>query len=44
MHLKSEKSTIWTPLIFTFLFVSGLFALFLLAYLDPIHSTSFTQH
>ena len=44
MHLKSEKSTIWTPLIFTFLFVTGLFLLFLLAYLDPIHSTSFTQH
>ena len=44
MHLKSEKSTIWVPLIFTFLFCLGLFTLFLLAYLDPIHSTSFTQH
>ena len=44
MHLKSEKSTIWTPLIFTFMFCFGLFMLFLLAYLDPIHSTSFTQH
>ena len=44
MHLKSEKRTIWLPLIFTFLFVTGLFLLFLLAYIDPIHSTSFTQH
>ena len=44
MHLKSEKRTIWLPLIFTFLFCLGLFLLFLLAYLDPIHSTSFTQH
>ena len=44
MHLKSEKSTIWIPLIFTFLFCLGLFLLFLLAYVDPIHSTSFTHH
>ena len=44
MHLKSEKSTIWVPLIFTFLFCLGLFLLFLLAYVDPIHSTSFTEH
>ena len=44
MHLKSEKRTIWLPLTFTFLFVTGLFLLFLLAYIDPIHSTSFTQH
>jgi caa(3)-type oxidase subunit IV len=44
MHLKSEKSTIWVPLIFTFLFCFGLFMLFMLAYLDPIHSTTFTQH
>ena len=44
MHLKSEKRTIWLPLIFTFLFCLGLFLLFLLAYRDPIHSTSFTQH
>jgi caa(3)-type oxidase subunit IV len=36
MHLKSEKSTIWTPLLFTFFFVSGLFLLFALAYADPI--------
>ena len=44
MHLKSEKGVIWRPLIFTFIFCLGLFLLFLLAYLDPIHSTSFTQH
>ena len=44
MHLKSEKGNIWRPLIFTFIFVTGLFLLFLLAYIDPIHSTSFTEH
>jgi caa(3)-type oxidase subunit IV len=44
MHLKSEKGNIWRPLIFTFIFVTGLFLLFLLAYTDPIHSTTFTQH
>lgn len=44
MHLKSEGGNIWRPLIFTFIFCTGLFVLFLLAYLDPIHSTSFTEH
>src|SRR5262245_61103662 len=36
MHLKQEKGTIWTPLLFTFFFVAGLFLLFALAYADPI--------
>lgn len=44
MHLKSEKSTIWLPLTFTFLFCLGLFLLFLLAYIDPIPWTRFTEH
>ncbi len=44
MHLKSEKGEIWRPLIFTFIFCFGLFALFLLAHSDPIYSTIFTQH
>jgi hypothetical protein len=44
MHLKSEKSTIWKPLLFTFFFCAGLFALCLLAYTDPIHSTSHPLH
>ena len=44
MHLKSEKGVIWRPLIFTFIFCAGLFALFLLAYMDPIHSTSHPLH
>ena len=44
MHLKSEKGTIWKPLLFTFFFCAGLFTLFMLAYFDPIHSTSFTHH
>ncbi len=44
MHLKMEKGTIWRPLLFTFFFCFGLFALFLLAYVDPIPSTSFPVH
>ena len=44
MHLKSEKGTIWRPLIFTFIFCAGLFTLFLLAYMDPIYSTSHPLH
>ncbi len=44
MHLKSEKSSIWLPLGFTFFFCLGLFVLCLLAYTDPIHSTSHPQH
>ncbi len=44
MHLKNEKSVIWRPLIFTFIFCAGLFTLFLLAYYDPIRSTSHPLH
>jgi len=44
MHLKAEKGTIWRPLGFTFFFCLGLFVLCLLAYSDPIHSTSHVQH
>ncbi len=44
MHLKNEKATIWRPLILTFIFCAGLFALCLLAYMDPIHSTSHPLH
>ena len=44
MHLKMEKGTIWRPLIFTFIFVSGLFLLFALAYSDPIQTTSHVLH
>ena len=44
MHLKSEKATIWRPLLFTFFFCLGLFLLCLLAYFDPIFSTSHTHH
>ena len=40
MHLKDEKSSIWRPLIFTFVFVLGLFLLCLLHYIDPIPTTS----
>jgi caa(3)-type oxidase subunit IV len=44
MHLKSEKLTIWRPLILTFIFCLGLFLLCLLAYTDMIQSTSHTHH
>ena len=44
MHLKQEKSPIWRPLIFTFIFVTGLFLLCLLHYLDPIPTTSHWHH
>lgn len=44
MHLKAEKGTIWRPLGFTFFFCLGLFVLCLLAYLDPIFSTSHPVH
>ena len=44
MHLKAEKSDIWRPLIFTFLFCTGLFLLFYLAYADPIMTTSHPLH
>ena len=44
MHLKGERRSIWLPLGFTFFFCLGLFVLCLLAYADPIHSTSYTHH
>jgi caa(3)-type oxidase subunit IV len=44
MHLKQEKGTIWTPLLFTFFFVAGLFLLFALAYADPIPGTIHWKH
>ena len=36
MHLNSEKPTIYKILFFTFIFVSGLMLLFMLALHDPI--------
>ena len=44
MHLKDEKSSVWRPLIFTFVFVLGLFLLCLLHYIDPIPTTSHWHH
>lgn len=44
MHLKQEGSPIWRPLIFTFIFCLGLFLLCILAYVDPIPTTSHWQH
>ena len=44
MHLIQEKGTIWRPLLFTFFFCLGLFLLCLLAYFNPIMTTSHTLH
>ena len=44
MHLKGEKKTIWRPLFFTAFFVTGLFLLTLLHWLDPIHSSINTHY
>ncbi|MEK0449697.1 MAG: hypothetical protein RL088_1965 [Verrucomicrobiota bacterium] len=44
MHLKQETMQIWRPLLFTFFFVFALFMLFVLAYLDPIPSSSHWFH
>ena len=44
MHLWGEKFTIWRFLIFTTIFVTGLFALSLLAHHDPVPSTATTSH
>ncbi len=44
MHLKQEKSSIWRPLFFTFFFCLGLFVLCLLAFMDPIPTTSHPLH
>jgi caa(3)-type oxidase subunit IV len=44
MHLKQEGSGIWRPLFFTFFFCLGLFLLCLLAFSDPIPTTSHPLH
>jgi caa(3)-type oxidase subunit IV len=44
MHLKQETMEIWRPLLFTFFFVLALFLLFVLAYYDPIPSSSHWYH
>jgi|GEM_PF-291869 len=44
MHLKSERATIWRPLLFTLFFFAGLFALCLLHYNDLIMTTSHTTN
>lgn len=44
MHLWGEKFTIWRFLIFTTIFVAGLFLLSLLAHHDPVPSTATTSH
>jgi caa(3)-type oxidase subunit IV len=44
MHLKQETMEIWRPLLFTFFFVLALFLLFVLAYYDPIPTSSHWYH
>lgn len=44
MHLKQEKSSIWTPLLFTFFFVLALFLLFVFAWLDPVPGSIHWTH
>jgi caa(3)-type oxidase subunit IV len=44
MHLKGEKWTIWKFLLFTAFFVTGLFMLTLLHYVDPIFGTTHSTH
>ncbi len=44
MHLLGEKLTIWRFLIFTGVFVTGLFLLTLLAHKDPIPGTAHSSH
>ena len=44
MHLKGEKKTIWRFLFFTAFFVSGLFLLTLLHWIDPIFQTGYNHH
>ncbi len=44
MHLKEEKITIWRFLIFTAIFVFGLFMLTLLHHVDPIMGTTYSKH
>jgi caa(3)-type oxidase subunit IV len=44
MHLKGERATIWRFLIFTAIFVAGLFFLTLLHETDPIMGTFYNKH
>jgi len=44
MHLKGEKWTIWKFLIFTMIFVAGLFFLTLLHWTSPIPGTTYNIH
>ena len=44
MHLWGEKRTIWLALIFTIIFVIGLFALSFLALVDPVPRTKKGSH
>lgn len=44
MHLKQETIQIWRPLLFTFFFVTALFLLFLLAWVDPIPGSVHWHH
>lgn len=44
MHLKGERKTIWQVLIFTTIFVIGLFFLTYLHWGDPIQGTYHNQH
>jgi cytochrome c oxidase subunit 4 len=44
MHLKGEKLTIWRFLIFTTIFVLGLFLLTYFSNLDPISGTYYNTH
>ncbi len=44
MHLKGERITIWRFLIFTAIFVTGLFMLTFLHVSDPIMGTNWAVH
>lgn len=43
MHLKGERATVWRVLLFTMIFVAGLFLLTLLHEVDPIPGTTHSQ-
>lgn len=44
MHLWGERSTVWKVLVFTVVFVAGLFGLSYLHFSDPIGATSHSSH